>query len=237
MTLLRIADLDVHHGLLRAVTGFSITVEKGEVVSVIGANGAGKSTLMRAVAGSIPVSAGRIEVSGLDVTHLRAHQRLMSGVALVPEGRRLFRSLTLEDNLLAGAYRRRPGPWRLDTVYDLFDWMPDRRAQRSQFLSGGEQQAVAIGRALMSNPDILLIDELSLGLAPKVVKQIYGSFQQIVSSGCAILFVEQDVSQALAIADEVVCLLEGRTMLAGKPADLKRSDIESAYFGITEGSH
>lgn len=237
MTLLRIADLDVHHGLLRAVTGFSITVEKGEVVSVIGANGAGKSTLMRAVAGSIPVSAGRIEVSGLDVTHLRAHQRLMSGVALVPEGRRLFRSLTLEDNLLAGAYRKRPGPWSLDKVYDLFDWMPDRRNQKSRLLSGGEQQAVAIGRALMSNPDILLIDELSLGLAPKIVKQIYGTFQQIVASGCAILFVEQDVSQALGIADEVVCLLEGRTMLAGKPTDLKRADIESAYFGITEGGH
>ena len=134
MTLLRIADLDVHHGLLRAVTGFSITVEKGEVVSVIGANGAGKSTLMRAVAGSIPVSAGRIEVSGLDVTHLRAHQRLMSGVALVPEGRRLFRSLTLEDNLLAGAYRKRPGPWSLDKVYDLFDWMLDRRNQKSRLL-------------------------------------------------------------------------------------------------------
>ncbi len=161
----------------------------------------------------------------------------MSGVALVPEGRRLFRSLTLEDNLLAGAYRKRPGPWSLDKVYDLFDWMPDRRNQKSRLLSGGEQQAVAIGRALMSNPDILLIDELSLGLAPKVVKQIYGTFQQIVASGCAILFVEQDVSQALGIADEVVCLLEGRTMLAGKPTDLKRADIESAYFGITEGGH
>ncbi len=237
MTLLRIDAIDVHHGLLRAITGFSVAVDEGEVVSVIGANGAGKSTLMRAVAGSIPVSSGRVEVNGDDVTRLRAHQRIARGVALVPEGRKLFPSLTLEENLLTGAYRRRPGPWDLDTVYDMFGWMPDRRNQNSRLLSGGEQQAVAIGRALMSNPDILLIDELSLGLAPIVVKQIYASFQQIVVNGCAILFVEQDVSQALAIADEVVCLLEGRTMLAGRPADLDPSDVESAYFGATTGGH
>jgi branched-chain amino acid transport system ATP-binding protein len=233
MTQLSVKGVDVHHGLLQAVNDFSVDVADGTMVAVVGANGAGKSTLMRALAGAIPVSAGIVEIDGEDITRLPAHQRIAKGVALVPEGRRLFKSLSLQDNLLTGAYRRRPGPWNLDTVYDMFSWMPARRHQSSGLLSGGEQQCVAISRALMSNPDVLLIDELSLGLAPIVVKQMYASLQEVVTNGCAVLFVEQDVGQAMTIADHVICLLEGRTMLAGRPSDLNRGEVESAYFGAS----
>jgi branched-chain amino acid transport system ATP-binding protein len=232
MSLLEVRDLDVHHGQLRAVSGFSISVAEGQKVGVIGANGAGKSTLLRSIAGILRVSGGTIEVDGVDVTGLPAHKRVDHGLALVPEGRRLFKSLTVEENLLTGEYRRKPGPWSLETVFELFPWMPDRRKQSSAQLSGGEQQSVAIGRALMTNPRILLIDELSLGLAPVVVQRIYEALPRIVANGCSILLVEQDVSQALAIADQVLCLLEGRTVLAGRPSELAMKDVEAAYFGV-----
>lgn len=232
MTLLEVRDLDVHHGQLRAVSGFGITVGPGEKVGVIGANGAGKSTLLRCIAGILRASSGSIQVDGTDVVGLPAHKRVDHGIALVPEGRRLFKSLTVEENLLTGGYRRTSGPWGLEAVYDLFPWMPDRRRQSSAQLSGGEQQSVAIGRALMTNPRVLLIDELSLGLAPVVVKRIYEALPRIVENGCSILLVEQDVSQALAVADQVHCLLEGRTVLSGRPGELAMKDVEAAYFGI-----
>jgi branched-chain amino acid transport system ATP-binding protein len=232
MTLLDITDLDVHHGQLQAVTSFNVSVEPGRTEAVIGANGAGKTTLLRCVAGVLRPSAGRIVMDGEDVTALPAHRRVDRGIALVPEGRRLFKSLTVEENLLTGTYLKRTGPWTLEAVYALFEWMPDRRRQSSAQLSGGEQQAVAIGRALLTNPRVLLIDELSLGLAPVVVRRIYAALPQIVKNGCAVLLVEQDVSQALTVANKVHCLLEGRTMLAGAPGDLDVRDVEAAYFGI-----
>jgi branched-chain amino acid transport system ATP-binding protein len=232
MTLLEVRDLDVHHGQLRAVTGFRITVAPGQKVGVIGANGAGKSTLLRCIAGILRASTGSIEIDGTDVVRLPAHKRVDHGIALVPEGRRLFKSLSVEENLLTGSYRGKEGPWSLDAVFDLFPWMPDRRKQNSAQLSGGEQQSVAIGRALMTNPRLLLIDELSLGLAPVIVKRIYEALPRIVENGCSILLVEQDVSQALAVADQVHCLLEGRTVLSGKPSELAMKDVEAAYFGI-----
>jgi branched-chain amino acid transport system ATP-binding protein len=232
MTLLAVRDLTVHHGQLCALDGFDVDVAPGEKVAVIGANGAGKSTLLRCLAGILRPTRGTITLDGQDITALGAHRRVDQGIAMVPEGRRLFRSLSVEENLLTGTYRRRKGSWDLAAVYELFPWMTERRRQSSAQLSGGEQQAVAIGRALMSNPRLLLVDELSLGLAPVVVQRIYQALPQIVESGCSILLVEQDVSQALAIADEVHCLLGGRDVLSGKPADLALADVEAAYFGL-----
>ena len=232
MTLLTVRDLDVHHGQLRAVSGFGITVDEGEKIGVIGANGAGKSTLLRTIAGILRPTSGVIEVDGTDVTRLRAHERVQRGIALVPEGRRLFASLSVEENLLTGSYLKKKGPWTLDAVFELFPWMADRRRQSSRQLSGGEQQSVAIGRALMTNPRILLIDELSLGLAPIIVQRMYEALPHVVENGCSVLLVEQDVSQALAVADQVHCLLEGRTVLSGRPSELAMKDVEAAYFGL-----
>ncbi|MGH1563354.1 ABC transporter ATP-binding protein [Mumia sp. DW29H23] len=230
--LLSVRGLAVRHGQLQALHDFDLDVREGEKVAVIGANGAGKSTLLRTLAGVLKPVAGTISLAGTDVTGTPTHSRVEQGMVMVPEGRRLFPSLTLEENLLSGAYRRRPGRWDLAAVYELFDWMPDRRDQASTQLSGGQQQAVAIGRALMANPRLLLIDELSLGLAPVVVQRIYQALDEIVRSGCAVLLVEQDVSQAMAVADHVHCLLEGRTVLSGRPSELALPDVEAAYFGI-----
>jgi len=174
---------------------------------MIGANGAGKSTLMRAIAGLHAPVAGTIRLEGRDITHLPAHRRVAAGIVLVPEGRRLFGSLTLEDNLRIGATRSRPGSWNLARVFDLFPWMAERRSRTTAFLSGGEQQAVAIGRALMSNPRILLLDELSLGLSPAVVRRLYDLLPDLLAGGMTILLVEQDVTQALRVSDRAHCLL------------------------------
>lgn len=232
MSLLEIIGLHAHHGQLQAVDGFTLALDAGETVAVIGANGAGKSTLMRTVAGTHRPSQGKILLDGSDITGLPAHRRVALGISLVPEGRRLFKSLSVRENLQTGSYRNRPGSWTIDTVMELFPWMRERGSQNAASLSGGQQQAVAIGRALVANPRVLLIDELSLGLAPSVVKQMYQVLPQITAGGTAVLLVEQDVSQALAAADEVQCLLEGRTVLSGRPAELTSAEVEEAYFGL-----
>ena len=232
MSLLEVAELNVHHGQLLALRDFSITVEEGQTVAVIGANGAGKSTLLGALAGLNRATSGTVHFEGRDITRLPAHKHVAAGITLVPEGRRLFKSLTVEENLRTGTYRARSGPWSVERVMDLFDWMPSRRDQNASQLSGGEQQAVAIGRALVGNPKLLLIDELSLGLAPIVVQKIYRVLPRIIEEGTSVLIVEQDVSQALRIADHVQCLLEGRTVLEGRPSDFTMQQIENAYFGI-----
>lgn len=232
MSVLDVRGLNVHHGQLLALRDFSLTVGEGETVAVIGANGAGKSTLLGALAGLNKPSTGTISLDGRDITHLAAYRHVAAGIALVPEGRRLFKALTVEENLLTGTYRARKGPWSVQRVMELFDWMPGRRTQNASQLSGGEQQAVAIGRALVGNPRLLLIDELSLGLAPIVIQKIYRVLPQIIAEGTSVLIVEQDVSQALRIADSVKCLLEGHTVLEGKPGDFSMQQIENAYFGI-----
>jgi branched-chain amino acid transport system ATP-binding protein len=235
--LLEVRDLVVHHGQLRALSGISLTVYPGEVYAIIGANGAGKSTLLRTIAGLHRPSSGSITYDGKDVTGVRPDKRAVAGIGMVPEGRRLFPSLTLEENLKVGATYARKGPWTIERVYDLFPWMKTRRDQRTAQMSGGEQQSVAIGRALVANPRVLLLDELSLGLAPVIVQRIYGMLPQILASGLTVLLVEQDVSQALRVATHLQCLLEGRTMLEGTPAEVTRAEVEAAYFGVAEGSH
>ncbi len=230
--IVEVRDLTVHHGQLRALDHISLRVLPGEVYAIIGANGAGKSTLLRTIAGLHRPTEGSIRYDGKDVTRVRPERRAIGGIAMVPEGRRLFPSLSVEENLQVGATYARKGPWTIERVYELFYWMRDRRHQAAAQLSGGEQQAVAIGRALVANPRVLLLDELSLGLAPVVVQRIYGMLPQILATGLTVLLVEQDVSQALRVASHLQCLLEGRTTLEGKPSDVTAEQVEAAYFGL-----
>lgn len=231
-SLLAVKDIDVFYGDFQALYGLSLEVAEGETLAVIGANGAGKSTLLKAIAGLAIPRSGSITFAGEPVTSTPAHRRVGQGIALTPEGRRIFPSLTVEENLLAGAHAKRPGPWNLASVYAAFPLVAERRERLGVHLSGGEQQATAIGRALMSNPRLLLLDEVSLGLAPVVVEQIYAALPSITGSGTTVLVVEQDVNQALRVADRVQCLLEGRTVLSGVPSDLSREQLAAAYFGI-----
>ena len=224
--------MTVRYGLLEALTSVSLTLSAGETVAMIGANGAGKSTLLRTIAGLHSPAAGRIRLDGLDITGLPAHRRVAAGIVMVPEGRRLFPSLSLEENLQIGSVPSRSGRWNVASVFELFPWMADRRAKPIVYLSGGEQQAVAIGRALMANPRILLIDEMSLGLSPAVVRRLYDLLPELLAAGNTILLVEQDVTQALRVSDWAHCLLEGTITLSGRPHDLTPADVEAAYFGL-----
>jgi branched-chain amino acid transport system ATP-binding protein len=235
--ILEVRDLVVHHGQLQALSGISLAVLPGEVYALIGANGAGKSTLLRTIAGLHHPTSGSIRYDGRDVTGLRPEKRATAGIAMVPEGRRLFPSLTLEENLKVGASFARKGPWNIGAIYEMFPWMKERRDQKTAQMSGGEQQSVAIGRALVANPRVLLLDELSLGLAPVIVQRIYSMLPQILDSGITVLLVEQDVSQALRVATHLQCLLEGHTALEGTPHEFTREQVEAAYFGVNEGSH
>jgi branched-chain amino acid transport system ATP-binding protein len=230
--LLEVRDLVVHHGQLRALDAISLRVFPGEVYAIIGANGAGKSTLLRTIAGLHRPTTGSVVFDGQDVTALRPEHRARQGIVMVPEGRRLFESLSVEENLRVGTAYARPGPWTIEQVYEMFGWMRERRNQRTAQLSGGEQQTVAIGRALVANPRVLLLDELSLGLAPVVVQRIYAMLPQLLATGLTVLLVEQDVSQALRVASHIHCLLEGQTTMQGKPADVTAGKVEAAYFGL-----
>jgi branched-chain amino acid transport system ATP-binding protein len=234
--LLEVRDLTVHHGQLEALHRVSLRVFPGEVYAIIGANGAGKSTLLRTIAGLHQPTEGSVRFDGQDLTRVRPERRATRGIVMVPEGRRLFGSLTVQENLQVGATYSRKGPWTIERVYEMFDWMAERRGQLTAQLSGGEQQAVAIGRALVANPRMLLLDELSLGLAPVVVQRIYGRLPQILATGLTVLLVEQDVSQALRVASHIQCLLEGRTTLEGRPSDVTAQQVEAAYFGLADTS-
>jgi branched-chain amino acid transport system ATP-binding protein len=232
VSLLSIEQLQLRHGLLEAVRDFSLSVADGETVALVGANGAGKTTLLRAIAGAHRPSAGRIVFDGVDVTRMRAYRRVQLGIALVPEGRRLFPGLTVEENLLVAAQRKRPGRWTIDSVIEAFPMLERLRHQRAATLSGGEQQAAAIGRALITNPRLLLLDEVSLGLAPLAVEDVYRSLANVIAEGATVVIVEQDLTRAAGVADRVVCMLEGRLVLEGAGSELTREQITEAYFGL-----
>ena len=231
MSLLEVESLSAGYGDFLALHGISLGLEAGEVLAIIGANGAGKTTFLRALAGALPLRAGRVRFDGHEIGGQPAHRVCAAGVALVPEGRRLFPSLSVEENLLMGAYVRRPGPWTLERVSALFPILHEFRARHATELSGGQQQMVALGRALMSNPRLLLCDEISLGLAPLVVRDIYRVLPEVLAQGASIVLVEQDIGQALQVADRVVCFQEGRVVLEGTPRSLTREQIAQAYFG------
>jgi branched-chain amino acid transport system ATP-binding protein len=232
MSLLEVDGLSCHYGDFQALDEVSLTVQEGETVAVIGANGAGKSTLLDSIAGLLRPTAGDVRFHGDSVAHLGANHRARLGISLVPEGRRIFPSLSVVENLLIGAYTKRPGPWSVERVFALFPFLAERAGSRGWMLSGGEQQALAISRALMANPRLVLLDEVSLGLAPVAVKRLYEALPSIMAEGTTLVLVEQDIGQALKFAGRITCLLEGRVSLEGRPQDFTRERIVEAYFGI-----
>jgi branched-chain amino acid transport system ATP-binding protein len=232
MTILTVENLESRHGLLIAVRGISLAIQEGETLALVGANGAGKTTLMRTIAGAHKPYAGRISFDGKDVTSLPAHKRVALGIALVPEGRRLFTGMTVEENLkVAGAHGRK-GAWNMEAVLEAFPQLKPKFKARAGDLSGGQQQATAIGRALMTNPRLLLLDEVSLGLSPLAVDQVYDSLHGLMSGGTTIILVEQDLSRALAVSSRIACMLEGSIVLEGGADSLNREQITAAYFGL-----
>ncbi len=237
MSLLAVESLEARHGLLQAVRGVSFAIEKGETLALVGANGAGKTTLLRAIAGAHRISGGRILYKGVDISPRSAHARSAMGIALVTEGRRLFASMTVEENLLLASSAGRKGSWTLDAVMEAFPNLKARRRSLAGSLSGGEQQATAIGRALMTNPEIILLDEVSLGLSPLVVDRVYAQLEALKASGVAIVLVEQDLKRAMAMASRTICMLEGAIAIEGATSELTREQVTEAYFGLRRGAH
>ena len=232
MKSLAVEHLDVRHGQLQAVRDISFKVAPGETLALVGANGAGKTTLLRAIAGAHIPRGGRVLLGDEDITAIPAHQRVSRGIALVPEGRRLFGSMTVEENLLLGRMAGRSGDWTVERVLEAFPNLKKRFMARAGTLSGGEQQATAIGRALMTNPDVLLLDEVSLGLSPLVVDRVYESLAGLMKTGVTLVLVEQDLARAMSVASRIICMLEGRVVLEKPTAELTRDIITDAYFGI-----
>jgi branched-chain amino acid transport system ATP-binding protein len=231
MALLETRDLTAFYGDFQALFGISLSLEERETIAIIGANGAGKSTFLKTLAGLLPSPADAILFEGQKSGGTRAFDNVRRGIVLVPEGRRLFPSLSVEENLLIGGHARK-GRWSLARIYELFPILAERRGLPATSLSGGQQQMCAIGRALMADPRVLLCDEISLGLAPIVIRDIYAALPAIKAEGTAIVIVEQDIVQALAVADRVYCFQEGRMTLSGRPAELTRDAIHAAYFGV-----
>ena len=230
--LVSVRALDAFYGDFQALFGINLELQPGETVAIIGANGAGKSTLLKSLAGLVRNRPDAIKLNGRDIGDAPAASIVRRGLALVPEGRQLFPSLSVEENLLIGGYGdQRRAPWNLDAVYDVFPVLRERRTSDVTILSGGQQQMVAIGRALMSNPSVLLCDEISLGLAPIVVEDIYRTIPLIRANGASVVIVEQDVARALRHCDRFYCLQEGRVTLAGRPSEVDQDAVRAAYFG------
>ncbi|MCJ7875005.1 ABC transporter ATP-binding protein [Phaeobacter sp. J2-8] len=230
--ILQMQGLDAHYGDFQALYGVDMAVSEGEILAIIGANGAGKTTLMRSITGLLRNGPGQIKYHGTDISRLRADEVAARGLAMVPEGRQLFPSLSVRENLMIGAQVGRKGPWDIHAVYKLFPILEERKDQASTSLSGGQQQMVAIGRALMANPDLILFDEISLGLAPIIIKDIYDALPGIIGEGMSAIIVEQDITKALSVSSRVYCLQEGRVSLEGDADKVSRDDISRAYFGI-----
>jgi branched-chain amino acid transport system ATP-binding protein len=231
-SLLELQEVDIFYEDFQALFSISLKLEEGALFAVIGANGAGKSTLLRAIAGALRPRSGKILFEAEAVDHVSAHKRVDMGISLVPEGRRVFPSLTVRENLQVGAYSGRKGDWDIESVLELFPLLKPLIKRQAASLSGGEQQALAIGRSLMSNPKLILLDEVSLGLAPVVIKRIYEGMVTLPAKGTTILVVEQDVQHVLTVADRVACFLEGRVSLQGAPGELSADAITQAYFGM-----
>jgi branched-chain amino acid transport system ATP-binding protein len=232
--MLTIRKLRAGYGDFQALFDIDLDLAEGETLAIIGSNGAGKSTFLRSLAGLIRNDPGAIRFKGEYIGSLPANRVLERGIALVPEGRRLFPSLSVEENLLIGAYSKRQGAWNLQRIYALFPVLETLRKRPGTALSGGQQQMVAIGRALMSSPSLLLCDEISLGLAPTTIKDIYAALPSIKADGTAVILVEQDINQALSVADRFYCFQEGRISLSGKPGEVDKQQIKAAYFGLAE---
>lgn len=235
MSTLEVTDLVAGHGQLRAVHGVSLTAKPGEMLFVLGSNGAGKTTLLRSIAGDHPANSGSVHLSGVDVSHLSAHHRARSGLALVPEGRRLFPKMTVRENLMLGTSTSRAGPWTVDAIYEAFPNLAKLDKSVAGKLSGGEQQAVAIGRALMGDPVAMMLDEVSLGLSPAAVEFAYDALKKVRDMGIALLVVEQDLNRALNTADELIVMCEGRVTLQVDPQNTNLETLAAASFGHTEG--
>jgi branched-chain amino acid transport system ATP-binding protein len=232
MTLLQTQNLSAFYGDFQALFDINVTVAQGETVAVIGANGAGKTTFLRAVAGALETAPEMISFDGQPIGHRTAHEIVRLGIAMVPEGRRLFPSLSVEENLLLGKHSERAGPWNLKRVYELFPPLHELRRLPAPSLSGGQQQMAAVGRALMSNPRLLLCDELSLGLAPVVIRDIYDCLGKITAEGTTVVLVEQDINRALDASVRFYCFQEGRLALSAPTKNFDRAAITAAYFGL-----
>ncbi|HUK60658.1 MAG TPA: ABC transporter ATP-binding protein [Stellaceae bacterium] len=234
--LLEVSALTAGYGEVQVLWDISLKATAGELTTIVGANGAGKTTTLKAVLGSIAPWGGRVVFAGEDVTRLPAHAKAARGLVLVPEGRQLFAAMTVEENLEMGAYSKRAArtfTQHFDHVLTLFPRLAERRRQKAGTLSGGEQQMLAIGRGLMSDPQILIIDELSLGLAPVVVQQLFGTLTGLKKEGLTILLVEQNVHLAFAVSDHAYVVAEGRIFTEGRPAELAaRPEIRRAYLGL-----
>jgi len=230
---LQTSGLTAFYGDAQALFDIDVELHAGETVAIIGANGAGKSTFLKALTGLVRSRPDQIRFDGETIGGLPPGEIVKRGIALVPEGRRLFASLSVAENLLMGAFAQRPGPWSLQRLFKLFPILEQKRALPATSLSGGQQQMVAIGRALMSNPSVLLCDELSLGLAPIVIKEIYDALPAICAEGMSAVIVEQDVSMAQHMSRRIYCFQEGRVALQGASDSLTREQISQAYFGIS----
>jgi branched-chain amino acid transport system ATP-binding protein len=232
--ILETRNLTAFYGDFQALFGIDLVLGASEIVGLVGANGAGKTTLLRAIAGLLPSDATAVRLNGVAIGAARAEHIVRQGIAMVPEGRKLFPSLSVEENLTLGGYSGRRGGWSLERIFSLFPILAERRRQSATRLSGGQQQMVAIGRALMANPRVLLCDEISLGLAPTVIADVYAAVPEIRAGGTSIIVVEQDIGQVLRVTDRLYCLREGHVVLEGPSRGFSRETIAHAYFGVDE---